>query len=428
MRLPVLSPSIVLFVLASVTPIRCTIDLDFSAYPTSTQTCLEDAAGVSGCDGDTVTETNQCLCANTGNFVLNTAVCIGSQGSDVLEKVWVLLQESCSNTKTPLDVSEAKFLASGTQTVVTSTVTTTSLGVLTTFTTTSTSTHMGTASTATSTSTATSATTGTEEVVTSARIGTIAASVVGTLFIVCVVCLIILLRKRKRDKELLRRAQEAARGGGPDKPLLHPGDTTPGFMSPANSGNQRTLAANVAPPTPTYAGPISPQVWRSWPQAPGQGTATSPSELEGDHHRVGQHEDLPQGPHTYWPSPLSQGTATMGGTWCPSPLSAVPSSNVLGMYGGGSSTIGALSTLSSPLSRQITGTMSTSRSSWAHNRPQPDELYELPGSEVRSPVEADSIPVLGISNRSSMAISQAPPEYSAGGWNDPITDKPPTWI
>lgn len=427
MRLPLLSPSVVLLVLSSITPIRCTIDLDFSAYPTSTQTCLEDAAGISGCAGDTVAEMNQCLCGNTGNFVLNTATCIGAQGTDILEKVWELLQESCSNTKTPLGVSEAKFLDSGTKTVVTSTITTTSAGVLTTFTTTSTSTHISSSTTATATSTASSATTNTDEVVTSARVGAITASVAGTLFIVCVVCLIILLRKRKRDKELLRRAQAAVRDrGGPDKPLLNPGDITPGFLSPANSGYDRTLAANVAPPTPSYAGPISPHAWRSWPQAPSPGTTTTPSELDGDHP---QHEDLPHGPHTYWPSPLSQGAATMGGTWCPSPLSAVPSSNVLGMYNGGTSTVGAHSTVSSPLSRQITGTMSTSRSSWAHNRPQPDELYELPGSEVRSPVEADSIPVLGIPNRASMAVSQAPPpEYSAGGWNDPITDKPPAWI
>lgn len=433
MRPPVLLPSTLLSILSFTTRIRC-ITLDFSAYPTSTQSCLEDAAGISGCSGDTVTEINHCLCANTGDFVTNTATCIGSQGSQILDNVWSLLEESCANTKTPLEVSESAFLTSGTVTKVFSTITTTSAGMLTTFTSVSTSTRSGVAITSASTSAATSTatTSNNDEIVASAKIGAIAASIAGTLFVICVVCLIILLRKRKQDKELLRQAQEAARYGdryrGPDKPLLNPGEVTPGPAGFGGSGRDRILGANVAPPTPSYAGPISPQVWRSYPQPPSQGTSTSPSELDSDVRSAGQHEELTPGHHTYWPSPLlSQGAGTMG-TWCPSPLSAVPSSNVLGMYDGQNSTIGPLSTVSSPLSRQITGTMSTSRSSWAHNRP-PDEIYELPGSEIRSPVEADSIPVFRTSGRVSMEISPAPPpEYSAGGWNDPITDKPPTWI
>lgn len=435
MRLSVLVPSILLSILFSTTPVRCTVDLDFSAYPTSAQTCLEDAAGISGCSGDTISEINKCLCGNTGNFVLNAATCIGSQGDQVLESVWSLLQDSCSNTKTPLDVSEAQFLASGTETKVTSTITTTrSAGVLTTFTTTSTSTHSSGATTATSTSTSTASSTASNnaDVVASAKIGAITASVAGTLFIVCVVCLIVLLKKHKQDKELLRRAQEAAaygdRNKGPDKPLLNPGDVTPGFPGPGGAQYNQTFGPIVAPPTPSYAGPISPQVWRLWPQQAGQGPTTSPSELSSDQNAIGLNDDLANGQPAHWPSPLTQGVGTMG-TWCPSPLSAIPSSNVLGMYNGGTGTIGTLSAISSPLSRQITGTTTTSRSSWAHNRPQPDELYELPGDEVRTPVEADSIPVLRTSERLSMAISQAPPpEYYAGGWNDPITDKPPTWI
>lgn len=435
MRLPMLPPSFLLYILISTTPIRCTIDLDFSAYPVSTQTCLKDAAGISGCTGDTVTEINQCLCGNTGNFVLNAATCIGNQGDQVLTQVWDLLQESCSNTKTPLEVSEAQFFKTGTQITVISTVTTTgSAGILTTFTTTSASTHssVATMATSTSTSTASSATYDSDDIVASAKIGAIAASVASTLFIICVVCLIILLKKRKKDKALLRLAQEAARYGdrdrGPDKPLLNPGDVTPGLMGPGGREGEHALGANVAPPTPSYAGSISPQVWRSWPQAPGLGIPTSPSELDSDYRALGLYEDRPQGHQAHWPSPLTQGAGTMG-SWCPSPLSAVPSSNVLGMYNGGASTIGALSTVSSPLSRQITGTTTASRSSWAHNRPQQDELYELPGHEVVSPVEADSTPIPRTPERpSSMAIGQAPPEYSAGGWNDPITDKPPTWI
>lgn len=434
MRLPMLPPSILFSILISTSPARCAIDLDFSAYPTSTHTCLTNAASIAKCTGNTVVEMNQCLCGNTGNFVLNSATCIGNQGDSVMTNVWDLLQESCSNTKTPLEVSEAQFFATQSEKTVTSTITTTgsSAGVFMTYTTTITSAQSSATATATSTSTTTS-TSDNDQIVASAKIGAITASIAGTLFIICVVCLIVLLRKRKQDKALLRRAQEAARYGdrdrGPDKPLLNPGDVTPGLTALGGSGREGMLGANVAPPTPSYAGPISPQVWRSWSQATGQGMPTSPSELHSDQRAGEPYEDRPQGHQTHWPSPLTQGFGTMG-SWCPSPLSAVPSSNVLGMYNGGTSTIGAPSTHSSPLSRQITGstTAATLRSSWAHNRPQPEELYELPGDEVRSPVEADSRPISRIPARSSMGISPELPEYSAGGWNDPITDKPPTWI
>lgn len=449
MRLSILPPSVLLHIFTSITPVR-SLELDFSAYPASTQTCLEDAAGVSGCVGETVAEENQCLCGNEGNFVINTAMCIATQGSTVLTEVWDLLQDSCSETKTPLEVSEADFFEAGsTETTVISTITTTIAGTLTTYTTTSTRTNSAAAATTTTTAPSSSDTDDSaSDVLASARVGAIAASVTGTLGIVCFVALIILLKKHQKDKQLLRQAQEAARAGdryrGPDKPLLNAGSTTPGFTSPGYPpqgghllapGNitpgltspgylepGRQLGASVVPPTPSYAGPISPQNWPSGHTQPTHGDRTVPSH------------------QAHWPSPdLSQGvnTGTIG-PWCPSPLSATagPSSNVLGMYiNGGAGTIGGASTMGgidsaigSPLARQMTVQTTNTRSSWAHDRPE-NELYEMPGNEHREPVEADSTPVTRTPDRLSMTTSPAPPEYQQGQWNDPITDKPPSgWI
>lgn len=460
MRLSMLPPSLLLHVLlwAAARPARCSAsDADFSAYPATTISCLSRAADQSGCDGDTVTETNSCLCSNDGNFVTLAAQCIGDQGEQALVQVYDTMQDSCTETKTPLSVSEADFLAAANMavsiTTVTSTVTTTSEGVATTFTTTSTSTSPVTA-------TANSISSGDDDddddddsdgqITVSAKAGAISASVAGCLMIACMVCLVVLLKKRKKDKALLQQVRDEARGhggggkgkGGGDKPLLDPGSTTPGLPpSPPV-----TFGASVTPPTPSYPGPTSPQVWRSASQTHGHaalpnrgGPTYSPSELSSEQWAY----ELYDSRNGQEPSPVSQGIGTMG-SWCPSPLSAMASSTALGHHGAGTGTgtmgstyssgtgtmeigtLGAISTLSHSSTRHITG---TTRSSWAHNRPVQDEPYELPGTEVRSinplPVEADSNPITMVPERLSMSISQAPPQYEQGDWIDPNTDKPP---
>lgn len=460
-------------------------DTDFSAYPATTISCLSLSAQQSGCDGDTVTEINGCLCSNDGNFVTRAARCIGDQGEQALIQVYDTMQDSCSQTKTPLSISEADFLAAAnstlTLTTVTTTVTTTSVGVATTFATTFTSTATNDPATATATSISSGDDSddddddddddSDDQLTVSAKAGAISASVAGCLMIACMVCLVVLLKKRKKDKVLLQQVRDQARGHGGqgggkgkgkggDKPLLDPGSTTPGLppspsstSSPSSSTSstapQVTFGASVTPPTPSYPGPTSPQVWRSASQtqthAHARGGPTSyhpPSELSSEQWTY----ELYDSRNGQEPSPVSQGIGTMG-SWCPSPLSAMASSTALGHYGTGTGTgtstmgsstystgtgtlgqgtLGAISTLSHPSTRQITG---TTRSSWAHNRPVQDEPYELPGTEVRSlsppPVEADSNPITMVPERLSMSISQAPPQYERGDWIDPNTDKPP---
>ncbi|GJC80517.1 hypothetical protein ColLi_03355 [Colletotrichum liriopes] len=90
---------------------------DFSAYPKNARSCLDTAAAASGCTGNTVTEMNTCLCGNGGNFVLATAKCIEKQAQDDekqakddLGAVYEMLLTSCTDSKTPLGISQAQFL------------------------------------------------------------------------------------------------------------------------------------------------------------------------------------------------------------------------------------------------------------------------------------------------------------------------------
>ncbi|KAF9873704.1 hypothetical protein CkaCkLH20_08814 [Colletotrichum karsti] len=96
---------------------------DFSAYPASSRSCLNTAATASGCTGDTVSEMNHCLCGNGGNFVLSAAACVSKTDHDELDDVYEMLLTSCTDSKTPLGVSQAEFLGAGDSTTSSSSTT-----------------------------------------------------------------------------------------------------------------------------------------------------------------------------------------------------------------------------------------------------------------------------------------------------------------
>ncbi|TDZ72046.1 hypothetical protein CTRI78_v001569 [Colletotrichum trifolii] len=83
---------------------------DFAAYPAASRSCLDSAAAASGCNGDTVMQMNTCLCGNGGNFVTATAKCVAKTVKDELDDVYEMLLTSCTDSKTPLAVSQARFL------------------------------------------------------------------------------------------------------------------------------------------------------------------------------------------------------------------------------------------------------------------------------------------------------------------------------
>ncbi|KAJ0151378.1 hypothetical protein CTA2_337 [Colletotrichum tanaceti] len=83
---------------------------DFSAYPASARPCMNTAAAASGCAGNTVREMNTCLCGNGGNFVMATAKCVKKESKFELDDVYEVLLTSCTDSQTPLAVSQAQFL------------------------------------------------------------------------------------------------------------------------------------------------------------------------------------------------------------------------------------------------------------------------------------------------------------------------------
>ncbi|SPO04826.1 uncharacterized protein DNG_07511 [Cephalotrichum gorgonifer] len=86
---------------------------DFSGYPSNSRPCLLSADADSGCDGDTVPLMNACLCSNTGDFLANSAQCIGKQAKDELHQTYNLLKINCDGSKTPMDMTEPEFIALG---------------------------------------------------------------------------------------------------------------------------------------------------------------------------------------------------------------------------------------------------------------------------------------------------------------------------
>lgn len=88
---------------------------DFSFYPKNAQSCLYKAADSAACTGDTNAALNECLCSNTSGFVTDTAKCLGSEDPDDVDQVYTDMSGACSNSNTPIGVTEAEFKAAAAQ-------------------------------------------------------------------------------------------------------------------------------------------------------------------------------------------------------------------------------------------------------------------------------------------------------------------------
>ncbi|KAK1976467.1 hypothetical protein LZ30DRAFT_603397 [Colletotrichum cereale] len=102
------TPALIIYYLAAQS--QAVFINDFSAYPVNARSCLDAAAAASGCTGNTVTEMNTCLCGNGGDFVLATAKCVEKQAKVELSAVYAMLLTSCTDSRTPLGISQAQFL------------------------------------------------------------------------------------------------------------------------------------------------------------------------------------------------------------------------------------------------------------------------------------------------------------------------------
>ncbi|KAM7217678.1 hypothetical protein V8F06_006933 [Rhypophila decipiens] len=107
-RAAVLPPALLALVFASVAQAST---IDFGFYPKDAQECLYKAADDAHCDSGTVETTNNCLCANGGNFVTKTAECLGKSDKKDLTEVYLTMKEACAESNTPLAVMEEQYLA-----------------------------------------------------------------------------------------------------------------------------------------------------------------------------------------------------------------------------------------------------------------------------------------------------------------------------
>jgi hypothetical protein len=165
------------------------------------------ASNSSKCSETSVAETNKCLCSNGGNFVTNTAKCLGTaknvKSSDI-QTVYNTMKQACADSKTPLSVSEKAFLDAANQSTTTSKTTTRA------------STTTSTSSTSTSTGTTTESTpnpTGSKDPQNSqpeqentglssgAKIGIIAGGAIAGIAVLAAVAILLLRRKRRKDGE-----------------------------------------------------------------------------------------------------------------------------------------------------------------------------------------------------------------------------------
>ncbi|KAK3379181.1 hypothetical protein B0T24DRAFT_494374, partial [Lasiosphaeria ovina] len=81
----------------------------FGFYPENSQDCLDQAADTANCPSSTVEVLNSCLCSNGGDFVTNTAKCLGTKDPDDVDAVFDTMQSACANSQTPLNMSKARF-------------------------------------------------------------------------------------------------------------------------------------------------------------------------------------------------------------------------------------------------------------------------------------------------------------------------------
>lgn len=71
---------------------------------------MKDAASKSGCNLLTSLLLNSCLCPNGGNFVKNTATCVGQTDQASATEVYNTMQRKCQDSLTSLTVSLTEFL------------------------------------------------------------------------------------------------------------------------------------------------------------------------------------------------------------------------------------------------------------------------------------------------------------------------------
>ncbi|KAK1566343.1 uncharacterized protein LY79DRAFT_528996 [Colletotrichum navitas] len=252
---------------------------NFDLYPAAAQPCLYAASDASLCDGDTVASMNKCLCSDArGGFVTSAALCIGRDADPTLRTVYQSMSTACSDSKTPIALTEDQFLALGARGAtasslpVTPSATTTppassSAARHTAFKTTTTG-----GATVTVTSAPTSSSTSAPDpessgLSTAAKIGVGVGAGVG---VAALLGLAAFVWRLKRSRDAHDESHRPMLGGGEYKgeykqPGWRPVSEIAQSTSPVPGGGAQTWATNS--PQPPYAQPQQQHAWGHHPQA-----------------------------------------------------------------------------------------------------------------------------------------------------------------
>lgn len=121
-KLRVLPTAVTALILISASQAADTID--FSFYPEDARECLYDAADTSRCESSSVIATNSCLCRNGGDFITNTAACLGQSSRSELRAVYRTMRDACDNSETAITITEDEFMDAADGVASTSSITT----------------------------------------------------------------------------------------------------------------------------------------------------------------------------------------------------------------------------------------------------------------------------------------------------------------
>ncbi|KAK5996601.1 hypothetical protein PT974_01938 [Cladobotryum mycophilum] len=271
---------------------------DFSFYPPNAIDCLNDAAAISKCSAATYPELNSCLCGNGGNWVLNSAACVGQKDPTDIVKVYTTMAQACADSKTPMDVSQSDFYAAAegklTTTSATPTPTPTPTSTSASASKTPSTTIASTASITSITSTTSKASAtptqtnadpnASQGLSTGATVGIAIGASIGGVAIIAGLAIFLIRRKNRRGEEAHPMLPQY---GGKDArysaaTTFPPTEPSPGFSPYSNEAKRPAWASPNQSPDPSYRHSgttwTSSQVHYKGPYAPPEGGAEWPQQ------------------------------------------------------------------------------------------------------------------------------------------------------
>jgi len=101
------------------------VEPEFEFYPKDAQPCLYEASEKASCPTSSNKAQNACFCSNEYDFIVNTAKCMGNDDADLLSETYDTMSQACSDSGTPIGISQAEWEKAAAEGPSTSSATTT---------------------------------------------------------------------------------------------------------------------------------------------------------------------------------------------------------------------------------------------------------------------------------------------------------------